>query len=141
MSEPTVDMRLERIEDTISDWSAVCRVRTEGLTTLSEKAKEIMQTNRELWRLKEGIAKCIWADLEGELRKAADSPLYDTMSAEFHQTFGFESDVQGIFGVGAPVGEARTLDIKFRPSLSALRAHALIKQHVGPALKRAGSKI
>ena len=59
------------------------------------------------------------------------------MSAEFLQAFSFESDIQGIFGVGAPVGEAPTLDIEFRPSLTALRAHAVIKQHIGPALKRA----
>ena len=63
------------------------------------------------------------------------------MFAEFLQVFSVESGVQGIFGVWAPVGEAPTVDIKFRPSLSAMRAHALIKQHVGPALKRADASV
>ena len=47
-----------------------------------------------------------------------------------------ESDIQGIFGVGASVGEARALDLKFCPSLAAPRAHALVKHHAGPALKK-----
>ena len=63
------------------------------------------------------------------------------MSAEFLQAFSFESDIQGIFGVGAPVGEAPTLDIEFRPSLTALRAHAVTKQDIGPALKRADASV
>ena len=130
MSEPTVDMRLERMEDVLSDWSAVCRARAEGCKTLSGKATEITQTNRELWRLEQDLAKCIWADLESELRKAVDARRFETMSAEFLQAFSFEPDIQGIFGVGAPVGEAPTLDIKFRPSLTALPAHAVIKQHI-----------
>ena len=75
------------------------------------------------------------------LGKAVDGPRFETMFAEFLQVFSVESGIQGIFGVGPPVGEAPTVDIKFRPSLSAMRAHALIKQHVGPALKRADASV
>ena len=135
-------MRLERLDDSVSDWTAVCRIRADGLQALSEKAKDLMKGARELWRLKQELGKVVWVDLEPALKQAIDDPTrLETIAAEFFQAFSQESHIQGIFGVGASVEEARTLDLKFRPSLAALRAHALIKHHVGPALKKTNSPV
>ena len=135
-------MRLERLEHSVSDWTAVCRIRADGLNALSAKAKELMKGSRELWRLKQELGKVVWIDLEPALKEAIDDPArLETIAAEFMQSFSQESDIQGIFGVGASVEEARALDSKFRPSLAALRAHALVKHHVGPALKKANSPV
>ena len=77
----------------MSDCTAVCRARVEVFKTLKAKTKDIMQSNQELWRLKQDLAKCIWADLEGELWKAVDGPRYETMSTEFLQAFPVEANI------------------------------------------------
>ena len=54
------------------------------------------------------------------------------------QAFGTEGDLQEVFGVGSNIDNAKIYDVRFKPSLSALRAHALVrKKHVGPAFKSA----
>ena len=44
-------------------------------------------------------------------QKVVDGLPFKAMSVEFLQMFSIEADIQGIFGVGAPVEDARTLDI------------------------------
>ena len=51
--------------------------------------------------------------------------------------FGSEADIQGIFGTEAPLGEAKAIDIRMKPSLAALQAHQQVKQHLNPMLTKA----
>ena len=130
MSEPTgptVETRLEKVEDQLSDWNATCRIRAEGFPTLTERDKEVLRGGRELWNLKVDLARVLWTDVSLVLKKVVSEQEAETMGAEFAQAFGSEGDLQGVFGVGCNIDNAKTFDVRFKPSLSALRAHALIK--------------
>ena len=75
------------------------------------------------------------------LKKVVTEQQLETMGAEFAQAFGSEGDLQGVFGVGSNIDNAKIYDVRFKPSLSALRAHALVRKHVGPALKSANEGV
>ena len=136
-----METRLEKVEDQLSDWNATCRIRVEGFPTLTERVKEVLRGGRELWNLKVDLARVLWTDVSPVLKKVVSEQQLETMGAEFAQAFGSEGDLQGVFGVGSNIDNAKTFDVRFKPSLSALRAHALIKRHVGPALKGASEGV
>ena len=76
-------------------------------------------------------------DLAPVLKDHVDEARLDTLQAECLQVFGTEIDIQGVFGTGAPLGEAKVFDIRMRPSLAAMRANQKVKHHLNPELKRA----
>ena len=97
MSEPTVETRLEKVEDQLSDWNATCRIRVEGFPTLTERVKEL------------------WTDVAPVLKKVVTEQQLETMGAEFAQAFGSEGDLQGVFGVGSNIDNAKIYDVRFKP--------------------------
>ena len=141
MSEPTVETRLEKVEDQLSDWNTTCRIRVEGFPTLSERVKEVLRGGRELWNFKAHLARILWTDVSPVLKKVVTEQQLEIMGAEFAQAFGSKGDLQGVFGVGSNIDNAKIYDVRFKPSLSALRAHALVRKHVGPALKSANEGV
>ena len=80
-------------------------------------------------------------DLAPVLKDHVDEARLDTLQAECLQVFGTEIDIQGVFGTGAPLGEAKVLDIRMKPSLAAVRANQKVKQHLNPELKCANQGV
>ena len=89
----------------------MCRSKKDGLHALPAKAKDLMKSSRELWKLKQELGKVVWVVLEPAAEDAATlfreprtsglpAARLKSMAAEFMQAFSQESDEQGIFGDG-----------------------------------------
>ena len=135
-----MEERLVRLEDTVSEWSAVTRVRFEGLVTLKQKAIDLHGGSKEFWRLKMGLAEALWADL-GPALQGSDATRVDTMKNELFQCLVSEADIQGVFPVGGDFASCSALDVKCKPSLAALRLHTLARNHLSPLLRQLGGAV
>lgn len=126
---------MERVEDVLSEWEAVCRVRCKGVPAIQAEALRLMDTSKELWRLKEAVPEMIWTLISPVLAQSTPDPQdLAKLKGEFDGCMRPEN-LQGIFPVGSPWSSAETVDLKFKPGLPALRFNHLLSTIIGPALK------
>ena len=129
----SLERRVERVEDVLSEWEAVCRVRCKGVPAIQAEARRLMESSKELWRLKEAAPGMIWPLIRLALEQATRNPQdLEKLKGEFDNCLRPEN-LQGIFPVGNPGASADAVDLKFKPGLPAMRFNHFLWSVIGPA--------
>ena len=131
----TMEHRLEKLEDSVSDWQAALRIRIEGCDSVAKRARELNNTSKEFWRMKAEVADLLLKDLATCLIQCFPLEVErGRVQSELTESFPADA-VVGVFPQGAPWGSEKSIDIRFRPGLRALRANHLVKHVLAPKIK------
>ena len=109
--------------------------RVKNCRALSARGVALDTGSREFWRLKHEVLDLLLTDLGPLLPKHFRPDLEKQILCELKETVGKPDLLLGIFPVGSKWGQEKSVDIRFKPSLAALRVHNLLKTTVLPALK------
>ena len=126
---------MEKLEDCMSEWDSLTRVRVKGCSALLAQAKELQSTTCEFWRLNEVAGRLIWAEITCRLAKSVSQELLIQYEAEFTATMSSES-LTGVFPVGGAWQDCGTFDVRVKAGLQALRLNQLVKGTITPKLRK-----
>ncbi|CAE7493906.1 unnamed protein product [Symbiodinium sp. CCMP2592] len=127
-----VDARLEFLEDRVSEWDTLTRVRAKGIPALVNRAREIDAGTREFWTLKECVGQLMWEAVSPGL-----SRVLEHVKTEWDVGF-FKDGISGVYPIGGKWGETHIFDVRLKCGLQALRINHLIRSTVAPKMKEAG---
>ncbi len=129
-----VEARMDKLEDRLSEWDALTRVRVKGCSALLAQAKELQASSREFWKLKDAAGRLIWAEISTRLSKGVAPDLLVQYESEFHACMASEG-LTGVFPVGGTWSDCSIVDVRVKTGLQALRLNQLIKGTIAPKLK------
>ena len=104
------------------------------MTSLDKRLMELHETKAGMWKIKEELFTLLVSDLDPHLSALPDAARQMQIRAEMRETLGTGQDLIGVFPVGGPWGRHTALDIRFRPSLGALRFCQLVKRELRAVL-------
>ena len=107
----------------------------EGMTAVNDRMMALVNRKEGLWQVKAELYDLLMQDLDPILAAMTDTAKQVQIRAELRETLGNGDEVVGVFPVGGPWGKHTGLDIRFKPSLQALRFSQLVKRGLHPFLK------
>ncbi|CAE7729143.1 HFA1 [Symbiodinium sp. CCMP2592] len=132
-----VDARLEFLEDRVSEWDTLTRVRAKGIPALVNRAREIDAGTREFWTLKECVGQLMWEAVSPGLSRVLPADALEHVKTEWDVGF-FKDGISGVYPIGGKWGETHIFDVRLKCGLQALRINHLIRSTVAPKMKEAG---
>ena len=146
-SPPRVEMsteleaRVTRIEDGLSEWNATTRTRWEGLTALEKRMCDLFKSKSGMWQVKAELYELVLHDLDAPLGCMEDIARQTQIRSELRGLLTSAEEIIGVFPSGGEWGKHTAIDIRFRPSLIALRFSDLVRSTLRPFLKQLNGPI
>ncbi|CAE6973016.1 unnamed protein product [Symbiodinium sp. CCMP2592] len=109
--ETTTMLRIEKLEDVVSDWSAVTRTRWVGMSAWENRLQELLSRKEPLWHVKNELYVLAFEVLEPILACIQDMAVQMQCKAELRECLS-------------------AVDLRFRPSMSAFRMSQLVRHHL-----------
>ena len=133
MSEASADVRLQSLEDRVSEWDATTRVRVKNPGSILTQAEELQATSKEFWRLKEAVGKAVWSEIAARLCKSVPAEVLKQYEGE--RSCGLAPEgLTGVFPVGGNWDGCSVIDIRLKPC-SRLGFTTFVRSVLAPKLK------
>lgn len=133
-AKESMDKVVARIDERQQAWDATLRFRINGFEAVSKRCHALASSSKpEYWRLKQEIGELLLQDLDTWLPELFGAESHK-IRAELVESLK-EEDLLGIFPMGKKFPDENAIDVRFQPSLGALRCHNLLKKHLIPKLK------
>ena len=129
-----MEARISRIEDGLSEWTATTRTRWEGLTTLNQRMCDLYKNKGGMWHVKKELFDLVFNDLDHALGSMEDIARQTQIRSELRGILTSQKELIGVFPVGGDWGQNTAVDIRFRPSLIAMRLSDLVRSTLRPFL-------
>ena len=132
----SLEARVAKLEDGLSDWSATTRTRWEGMKASDERMQALVKTKTGLWQVKDELFNLVIIDLDPLLSHVPDPNQQMQLRAELREVLSAREDIVGVFPVGGEWGRRTGLDLRYKPSLASFRLCQAVRNVLGPLLRR-----
>ena len=95
----SLEARVAKLEDGLSDWSATTRARWEGMKALDERMQALVKTKTGLWQVKDELFNLVMVDLDPLLSHVPDPNHQMQLRAELREVLSAREDIVGVFPV------------------------------------------
>eukprot|EP00435_Cladocopium_sp_Y103_P050363 s395_g15.t1 len=137
METKSVEDRLTALEERTDEWNSTLRVRIVGATALAKRGSELADGTREFWKLKTETVELLLIDMPNLF---PDPTQRNTIRLELKESLSHLEFVFGVFPIAGRWGSEKSIDLKMRAGLPAMRSHALVKTILGTKLKQFGGQ-
>ncbi|CAE6941516.1 unnamed protein product [Symbiodinium natans] len=112
----SLEARVAKLEDGLSDWSATTRTRWEGLKALDERMQALVKAKTGLWQVKDELYTLVMSDLDPLLAHIPNPSVQMQVRAELREVLSAREEIVRVFPVGGECGRHTALDLRYKPS-------------------------
>ena len=111
------------------------------MASWESRIQDLLAKKEPLWKLKAELYDLAITDLDPVLATMQDMGNQVRCRAELRECLSAVEDIVGIFNVGGGWGHHTAVDLRFRPSMTALRMSQLVRHHLRALTHFDGSPI
>ena len=118
----SMEDRIAALEERTDEWQSALRVRIQGADKLSARGLELAQGSKEFWKLKSEVVDLLLDTLDPLLPTLLpDSAKRLSVRNELREVLSLPEYIYGVFPIGGKWGSEKSLDVRMKAGLAALR--------------------